>query len=350
MTFPAGDTHNFGRRVLKKGPQDGPFFFEKPRTVAWENLFFGKDSPFNPILSEFFFEYTSRNFADTFLALEVCNTSLWSGTSLEVKSIPFSLSDSQLYELMGALLCYSYFFGIFDLHGGNVIPTNNSLIVIDCETVLGQMILPHESLLLPFKTIDSKNCGFYSIFTKNKDHPLSTEAFKIFISSYIRMFQFLFKRINILCANMELNIDKTTPIRIIIRDTHDYLNYLKSGKNIKNLLPEEEIQLNRHDVPYFFRTLEDERIQYFVNEETTLPITTIQSETEQSKIIDRFSGNLLESFMSRHENKTNFATTVLFLSKIFNLAPNNQIQSQDWHLVNKNNKIEFFLNNIQYTA
>ena len=87
-----------------------------------------------------------------------------------------------------------------------------------------------------------------------------------------------------------------------------------------------------------------------MNEETTLPITTIQSETEQSKIIDRFSGNLLESFISRHENKTNFATTVLFLSKFFNLAPNNQIQSQDWHLVNKNNKIEFFLNNIQYTA
>jgi lantibiotic modifying enzyme len=238
------DSHNFGKKVTPVLTNRG-FYFHKPRTLFWENLFFGKDSQLKKILSGLkypsalspFFNLESEYFSNYDLLL-----------SKRVESKPI-LESSEFWRNFGILLGYCYAFGIFDLHKHNVIPNQNSLQVIDVEMVLGQMILPNESLLIEFKDFSHSMSALAHVRNSSR---IPLEFFATFIGGFeiavesialaTRPILHLFKAIGV----------ETEPIRVILRSTKKYQNHLDDQNRLLDLIPEELFQLRNGDIPYFF--------------------------------------------------------------------------------------------------
>ena len=146
MTGSVGDFHNFGQAVRRVISPDGTIWFEKPRPVYWEWLFFGTSSPL-----AVFFENREAIFG---LTIEFQNEKR-SGRSKEILATPSgAVAPEQLFGF-GYLLAYAYVFGIQDIFAENTIRTLNGLQVIDAEIVFSKFTLPNESFLFPFR-----NCAF----------------------------------------------------------------------------------------------------------------------------------------------------------------------------------------------
>src|ERR1017187_4327930 len=145
------DSHNFGKRVEKIRRARGALL-PQPRTVFWEWLFFGKDSP----LAEVFHglgENGELPLSSFLFNLEVEVTEEWLGYSKELLEEKVDhLAPSHFYGF-GILLAYTYIFGIRDLHRQNLILTKSHLQPVDVEVVLTKLVLPSETLLLPFKNM-----------------------------------------------------------------------------------------------------------------------------------------------------------------------------------------------------
>jgi len=58
----------------------------------------------------------------------------------------------------------------------------------------------------------------------------------------------------------------STPIRVIIRNTRNYRHHLSNQTPINDLLPEDRIQLERGDIPYFLKKCEDDRLYWISSE------------------------------------------------------------------------------------
>ena len=155
------DCHNFGKKVETVERACGTWF-RKPRTTHWEWLFFGKDSP----LKKYFQTIGHTNhfpLADCIFNLEIEQMDDWFGYSRKVEAQSgVNISEGHFYSF-GALLAYSFIFGIRDLHCGNLVMTSSHLQVVDVEVVLARLILPHESILLPFKQIPWEGSGIAAL-------------------------------------------------------------------------------------------------------------------------------------------------------------------------------------------
>lgn len=257
MSFETADRHNFGQQVK---PTDGascvgaPRVFHKPRTVFWEWLFFGKTSPLQPL-----FAVPGKNsgliVSEAFFNLDVSVESQWSGTSKEV------IADESIGQLgyeknldlfirFGMLLGYAYVFGIRDLHRANVIRTKTNLQVIDAEVVLTDLILPHETLLMPFKDVKWKDCGL-SHLAESAEQITEAQASAI-MSGYIDVLTVIDEKKDEILAVMS-DQDLSHPIRIILRNTKEYTAMLNEGTSRETLMDGEQAQLDRGDIPYFFK-------------------------------------------------------------------------------------------------
>lgn len=244
------DLHNFGQKVAQVG-RGSEVYFQKPRPIFWEWFFFGTNSPLKEI-------FNKTQFADGIFNLQVEMNQNFTGFSKKVdEGINFN-KDSHAYHL-GALLAYCYVFGIRDLHKGNVIKTQSHLQVIDAEVVLTRLLLPNETLLLPFRETPFSVSAAQKTFDRQDD--INLDNLKQILSGYFDLFTALLEKHDELLSTFEQYREKmrNVPIRHIIRDTVHYRNYLKN----KAVLPpvsfckDELTQLERGDVPYYFKFIGD---------------------------------------------------------------------------------------------
>ncbi len=253
------DFHNFGQSVQRAYRSSG-YYFRKPRPVFWEWLFFAKNSPLSPFFSFHSSGYESPG--NTFFNLDIENESCPIGFSKEVVSDftgPFQ--DSHYYSL-GALLGYTYALGIRDLHKANVITMKHHIQIVDVEVVFASLLLPNETLLLPFKEIGVESCGAQGLLNDG----VSTERLALILAGYFDVFESLFRnreRIIDVFDDLDTTI-RTIPIRHILRDT---FRYRASDRDSFDppLLSAENRQLDRGDIPYFFKLLGQPEVFEYVD-------------------------------------------------------------------------------------
>lgn len=236
------DLHNFGQRVETQTRACGTDWFRKPRTVYWEWFFFGKNSPLKPLFE------TGGNgqsrLSDYIFNLDTEISNQWLGYSKRILQSTVTPDTSHFYSF-GALLAYCYVFGIRDLHRGNLIMTPTHLQVVDAEVVLTRLVLPNETILLPFKEVGRQKSGIGALVSESQ---LSSENGETILSGYFDMFTHLIKNRSLLLKKFEDVADLEIPIRVLLRNTVDY-------KTATDFLPEESAQLSRNDIPYFFKRL-----------------------------------------------------------------------------------------------
>lgn len=226
-------------------------WFQKPRSVFWEHLFFGKDSPLLPIF-QVIGPNGSEPISKYLFNLEVEVTGSWGGTSKEVLSQE-SLPTLEHFYGFGVLLGYSYLFGIRDLHCQNVVMTKTHLQAIDAEVVLTNLLLPHESVLLPFKDVTQ---GFSGIGKFGRSlASFTTEEINSLFSGYVDLMSVAFGQVDALQGSIAKLDLKGQPIRVIVRNTGVYRAHISGSATLGDLLPEEARQLERGDIPYFFRQI-----------------------------------------------------------------------------------------------
>lgn len=259
-----GDFHNFGKKVVF----DDNLFFIKPRSVFWEQFFFSQNSPLFQIFKTFsFHEFHFPSLCQ----LEIQSFHEWSGSSKRISKE--NLNQEVQAWGFGSLLAYAYVFGLYDLHRENCIPTLNGLQVIDLEMAFGAMILPHESLLLPFKDFDAKMSALQLLQDENL--VIDDDFTEKNIASFVSFLEFTeIHRLQIEKALSETNFSQV-PNRLIFRDSKKYSNYLHSKEPIDDLIPEEIEQLNRKDLPYFFRYENDPAVYYWQHEDHQKAIAKI---------------------------------------------------------------------------
>ena len=248
-----GDLHNFGKAVRCETTPDGDTWFEKPRTVFWEHLFFGVKSPLRQFFSkqEIIFGLNVEPIAPT-------NT----GRCLQVKRE--NLISNNCNYSFGYLLGYSYLFGVQDLFCENLIETCRNIQPIDAEIVLSKFFLPHESSLMPFKTISYERSGL--ALMKPEAKLISPQNLSEIVDGFIDVLQEATSFSEQIVDSIEREIAGCkVPIRILLRPTSEYRDW---QQHIGRYLPEEIDQLSRGDIPYFFKLIGDESIYFFGSIET----------------------------------------------------------------------------------
>lgn len=173
-----------------------------------------------------------------------------SGLSREISTAPAAAVISSHFYSLGVLFAYCYVFGIRDLHRNNIVKTETHLQVIDAEVVLSKLLLPHETLLLPFKEVSADLCG-----AAHAEWERATSFdVKLVFDGYLDTFECLLANqlplLNTFSANMSELL--SVPVRHILRDTFHYRDWLTKDSEIP-FFPAEQRQLGRGDIPYFFK-------------------------------------------------------------------------------------------------
>ncbi|MCB0356520.1 MAG: hypothetical protein KDD40_05905 [Bdellovibrionales bacterium] len=259
-----GDTHNFGNYVQFYDEN----WISKPRSVLWEELFLSKVSPLRKLIIDFSSHNSALNPFDVIpnLNFKITNDYNLIQNYKEPLLLNRKLSECEVGYL-GAFLSLMTWFGISDLHKENVkIGFNRAdqleILPLDIETPFCSHILPSETWLIPPITDNVNICGFDEI---KKLINVEAKFIKSFIKSYLDFYLLLEK--NAIAIESYFLCDKqisNEPIRVILRNTNDYQLHLENKIKIENLLYEEENQLLRNEIPYFFRKLsEPNEVYYF---------------------------------------------------------------------------------------
>lgn len=217
----------------------------KPRTVFWEALFFGLDSPLKK-----FFASTSINFG-----LQVCAPqNAFENHVLKVKAVTkYSRGALTEFREFGQLLAYCYHFGIQDLHWQNILLTSTGPQVIDVEQVFSDLLLPNQTLMLPTEDL-LKASAAINLITELDLENIGTDYAAELVAGFNEISYLIWNKaspineeLDALSATIQI-----TPNRVFFRRTKDYVEYLQGTLQIQDLFEAERTQLERGDIPYFF--------------------------------------------------------------------------------------------------
>lgn len=259
-----GDSHNFGKYVYQIDN-----YIYKPRTVFWEEMFLSKKSKIRILISDFFDKNCMANCFNLAPNLEFNitddMTSKVEALALEELTVDFFLTSQQFAEI-GCLFATIFWFGIGDLHIDNVAfgkDEKNHLVAfpIDIETIFNQVANINQTLLIPGDIVPLTKSGIGKMWSFLE---IGTESDKInLILAFLSTINFLNSSaesiFNTLISYPAVN---KIPIRIIPRDTKKYMENINK-KNYDLYFKSEKIQLDRNEVPYFFRYLDSSEIFYY---------------------------------------------------------------------------------------
>ena len=308
------DLHNFGQCVkrIERGPST---WYKKPRSVFWEHLFFGDNSPIKSI-----FDSIGSNgiqpLASYLFNLEVESESSWLGYAREVKSAQTPICLNHFYSL-GVLIGYCYLFGIRDLHKYNIVICENHLQVIDAEVILTNLILPNETLLLPFKEIPLELSAMSLLRPSLKGFD-NSEIHNIFAGYFDVATTILdnFDQIRSTISHEKLEL---YPARVILKNTKQYRDFLLGHQDSTGFLPEELIQLERGDIPYFFKFIGQDCLWYLSGPDEVRAVSHLPDDLQ--KDVNRHCKKLEILLTSESAILKKIATGALYLQKVFGEIP-----------------------------
>ncbi|MCB0350122.1 MAG: DUF4135 domain-containing protein [Bdellovibrionales bacterium] len=337
MTMSQGDSHNFNRFVFE-GVSGGTRVYVKPRPIFWELFFFGANSPLKTL------------FTKMTIKMELVHATEQSTHDNKVVAINSSkrpITPKDFYEL-GQLLGYCYYFGIQDIHKDNLLITNNGLQVVDVEQTFSDLLLPNQTLLLPTDKKLAWSAGLNALTQDPLELIPNTEA-KALFDGYQSITEYFFNQLSGIRELLQAHESdfKNYPIRIFFRGTRDYANLLEKKTTIENLLPEENIQLERGDIPYFFKFINRNQVYYYTSEsweykEVALPIDFI-------KYVDFCAKDPLDLFTNqRLENA--WACGSLYLAKNLPTVPANKLKWETCAIDKTESYLSFTSKNLNMTT
>ncbi len=259
MVVALGDPHNFGRKVTLLG--NG--LIQKPRSLLLESIFLNSESKFRQSFDTKIVNFFQHEISDSVfpnLNFSKLYPPIYDGEVTKVFVEPVHEITSEILIKMGIIIGFCSFYGIGDLHDQNMvfgkIPNSKQIICspLDVESIFSLCRLPSQTLLIPSKYATFEACGLNaplrllsSIIEKRHE-----EVTKI-VYGYIKTIDLLksdFVLNNLLISSLPLD----TPIRVIIRNTQDYYNFFKNQLEYQFTMAE-RAQLERGDIPYFYRII-----------------------------------------------------------------------------------------------
>lgn len=274
-----GDSHNFGRRVVERDGRIG-----KPRTVFWEWLLLCADSPLRALLDRIarlddgqvrFDFLPSLRFDTPTSCLDGGG-----GMSGEVERIALhplqiaTTADRQtLAEVTGRAIALYSWLGLGDLHWENMALGSDSqgrviFAPLDVELMLDDHDLPTATRLLPeadpdYAFLYQHACGVRRVLPF-LGKPLPISALLAMVLAYHQTLAALDRHSDAIAATLSaLPGVRQAPLRVCLRSTGDYLH---AGADLDPPLLRAEIdQLDRGDIPYFFRLYGRPGIHYFTD-------------------------------------------------------------------------------------
>jgi hypothetical protein len=273
-----GDSHNFGRRVTARGAR-----LEKPRSVLWEWLLLAPDSPLRRLLDEAGRSGALGPEPFAFLpSLRFYDRGKRSGTVERLELAPLGrLTPGKRRELaavVGRALALFGWLGLADLHWENLAlgEDERGRIVfgpLDVEMILAEFALPTETKLLPdadpeYAEVCRHACGVRRVLPY-LGKPVSGPdllALAVAYRNTLDMLDQLAPDISRVLA--KLPGLREAPIRVCLRGTEEYVR-AESEPPWPPLLDAELEQLERGDIPYFFRLYGRPGIHYYANRALT---------------------------------------------------------------------------------
>jgi hypothetical protein len=274
-----GDSHNFGRRVVV-----GARRVEKPRTVFWERLLLDGRSPLRRALASV--AERAGLGADAFGFLP--SLGFWperAGLGGEVERVVLeplgrltAREKRELATVLGRSLALHAFLGVADLHWENLALGADArgrivLAPLDIELILGDFALPTETKLLPDADPEYADTCRHAAGVRRAlpylAKPVAAEHLVPMVAAYLSLLDVLERHGGELARVVARTPGfRTAPIRVCLRGTDEYVR-ARSVPPWPPLLDAELEQLERDDVPYFFRLYGERGIHYYANRALT---------------------------------------------------------------------------------
>jgi hypothetical protein len=272
-----GDSHNFGRRVSLRGA-----LVEKPRTVFWEWLLLSAESPLRRLLAKLTAEDELGAGAFAFLpSLRFYGVASRDGGKVEkVELEPLGrLSSPERNELAvvaGRALALWSWLGVSDLHWENLVLGRSAagalvFAPLDIESILSDLSLPTETKLLPdpdpeYAAVCRHAAGIRRLLPY-LGKPIEPPLLATMVDAYVTLLAFLERNSGAIARVLKaLPGLRTAPIRVCLRGTDEYV-LSRSVPPWPPLLDAEAEQLERGDIPYFFRLYGRPGIRYYADQE-----------------------------------------------------------------------------------
>jgi hypothetical protein len=270
-----GDSHNFGRRVELRGDR-----VHKPRTLLWEWLLLSTRSPLRRALADAAEAAGLGREAFEFLPTLTFRggRSPRGGTvqRLQLKPLPRlgASKRRELARIVGRSLALWSYLGVADLHWENLalgLDADGRIVFgpLDIEMVLADLSLPTQTKLLPdadpeYAEVCRHAAGVRRVLpylgkpVAGADLVAMVEAYR---STLDALEACAARLAAVFCHLPEL---ATAPIRVCLRGTEEYV-YAETRPIWPPLLAAEREQLDRGDIPYFFRLYGKPGIHYYAS-------------------------------------------------------------------------------------
>ncbi len=276
---PLGDSHNFGRRVTLTAGR-----VYKPRTLFWERLLLARDSPLRKLLAKLAEQDGLGPQALGFLpTLEFVPDEVGPGGQVQrltLQPLPRMTPHKrrQLAVIVGRSLALWSWLGAADLHWENLVlgvDARGHIVFgpLDVEMLLADLSLPTETKLLPDPDPEYAELCRHAAGVRRVlpylGKPLAVGDLLSMAGAYRSLVEFLERHAAVLTELLaRLPGLSEAPIRVLLRSTAEYVNATSSAL-WPPLLRAEAEQLERGDIPYFFRFYGKKGIYFYANEALT---------------------------------------------------------------------------------
>lgn len=273
--FLKGDTHNFG---LQSRPEENKFV--KFRDCWGEEVFLGRHSPVRNALNAL----SPYGPLLPGLQIDEVKDPRRAGIpsyELELFQVrpPLAEEWQQQSARIGASIALIFFTGLSDSHIENIVMGMHEgrlyVCSLDWETALDKLEYPDQSNL--FRVVRSGcECGtsFCRVYGLRQLHPAVNPA------AVIEGFELMAAALTTAQAQLNELLEQAIAKRAfarryLIRDTNSYNKALRA-QTWEGFHPEEALQLQRGDVPYFFHFYGDDRLRFWETPHQHAPVTTAQ--------------------------------------------------------------------------
>ncbi len=269
-----GDRHNFGRSVTRHGER-----VHKPRALLWEWLLLHPKSPLRIALARAASEDELAEGAFDFLpSLRFFQRTPLGGHVEALELLPLRTRSAEtrrkLAEITGRAVALFTWLGLSDLHWENLVlgvDARGRIVFgpLDVEMILADLSSPTETKLLPdadpeYAAVCQHAAGVRRVLPY-LGKPVQPADLLAMLGGYRETLGCLTRHARELGRVFaDLAELRQTPIRVCLRGTEEYVR-AEPAALWPPLLPEELLQLERGDVPYFFRLYGERGIHYFAS-------------------------------------------------------------------------------------
>jgi hypothetical protein len=270
-----GDSHNFGRRVTVHGKR-----VHKPRTLMWEFLLLGAKSPLRRALAAAAaaagLDPAAFDFLPSLRFYPERGEELCAVERIELTPLPrpSRAVRSELTRVVGRALGLLAWFGIGDLHWENLVLGQGRrgqtvFGPLDIELALDDYSRPTETRLLPAADGDYDATYRHAAGVRRVlpylGKPVAAEDLARLAGAYRSTLELLDRHASAIAGTLRAVPGiAEAPIRVLLRGTDEYVR-ARSAPVWPPLLAAEAEQLERGDIPYFFRLSGRPGIHYYAD-------------------------------------------------------------------------------------